>query len=66
MIMKICEKKGPKSVNSNGKTFKSKNRIPPQTCLWLRRKQLASKQLRKAPTVRACRRLKDVIELADN
>ena len=61
MISKICDKKGPKNVNSDGKIFKSKNRIPRQTRLWLRRKSLASKQLRKATSINSCRRLKDKI-----
>ena len=66
MLENYGTKKGPKNTTSEGKHFKSKNRIPRQTRLWLRRKSLASKALRKATTTKACRRLKDTIALAEN
>ena len=53
-------------MNYKGEPYKSKNRIPRQTRLWLRKKSLASKQLRQATSIKACRRLKNIIELAEN
>ena len=55
MLEKFCTKKGPKNATSDGTNFKSSNRIPRQTRLWLRKKSLASKALRKSTTIKSCR-----------
>ena len=65
MVKENCDLRNPVKTTKEGNSYKSKNRIPRQVRLWLRRKSLASKALRKVKTIKGCRRLKEKIEEAE-
>ena len=59
--MRFCYLKNPKKKTKQGSDFKSINKIPRIFGKWLRKKNLASNALMKVNTVRACKRLKEII-----
>ena len=65
MVINFCDLKNPIKTTKEGNTFKSKNRIPRQVRLWMRRKNLASKAIRKVKTIKGCRNLKEKIREAE-
>ena len=65
MLKGVCDLKNLDKLTKKGDNFKSKNKIPRQVRLWLRRKSLASKALMKVKTVKGCRNLKLKIEEAE-
>jgi len=65
MVKENCDLRNPVKTTKEGNYYKSKNRIPCQVRLWLRRKSLALKALRKVKTIKGCRRLKEKIEEAE-
>ena len=67
-VINNCKKRDSKDTinkNKEGTTYKSKNKIPRNVRLWMRRKNLASKALLKVKTVKGCKRLKEKIKEAE-
>ena len=52
-------------MTKEGKPFKSNSRIPRTVRLWLRRKKLASRAIKKVNTVKGCKHLREKIEEAE-
>ena len=65
MVKIICELRNPEKTTKEGESFKSKNKIPRQVRLQLRRKSLESKALTKVKTTKGCKDLKRKIEEAE-
>ena len=53
-------------MTKEGKPFKSNSRIPRNVRLWLRRKKLASRAIKKVKTVKGCKNLREKIEEAES
>ena len=61
----VCDLRNPNPKNRAGKNYSSRNRIPRQVRLNLRRKQLASKAMKTVKTSERCRKLKEKIAEAE-
>ena len=65
LVENFCDLRNPIKKTIEGSSFKSKNKIPRLVRKWLRKKNLASKAIKKVTTVKGCRRLKEIIEKAE-
>ena len=61
MVVNHFDLRKSTKTTKEGNSFKSNNSIPWQVRLWMRRKSLASKAIRKVKTITGCRRFKEKI-----